>query len=680
MSLSDLELKRSYITFGEDGIASSLISPALTHACRYDRSVGFFSSSVLKTITPGIISFYRRKGHIRLICSPKLSQSDIQAIDAGYQTREAIIQNSFENVFETELQEFDDESLQLLYQLIAKEALDIRIAFTDTEGFYHDKMGLMYDEDGNAIAFYGSANSSENGYTSNYERIRVVRSWVSGEREFVNDERREFENLWKGLNPYVKVIRFRESAERKLLEVIERRTTQKNTQSVVKLRPYQEEAISAWVQNKHHGFFVMATGTGKTWTAIYAAKRLVEKNRAIVVICAPYKHLVKQWAIDVRGAFPDAKLILVSSENHKWEQQLNEAIIQQRYDPNYQVIVISTIISFNLERFRNIIGKTAAKRLLIVDEAHRFNHQSEYLQDEYQYMLGLSATPFGGRSTEKGDALMAFFGGCVYQLPIEKALGKFLVNYYYHPIFVQATAKEEERFRSYTSKIMGCYRNGVLIDRENLVKHLRNRLRVIAMAENKIRNLGSILENISEKDHLVVYCGDGRLFDDNRQKELRHIQYVKAVLDQYGYRASQFTSAENMDTRMELVDAFNKGEITSLAAIRCLDEGINIPSIKGALLLASNDDYREFVQRRGRILRQYGDKKDAHIYDVILLPSEETPGMATIELRRYLEYAHLALNSDELLINLEHLLARYGLTKEDIAMITAETEEVELDE
>ena len=133
------------------------------------------------------------------------------------------------------------------------------------------------------------------------------------------------------------------------------------------------------------------------------------------------------------------------------------------------------------------------------------------------------------------------------------------------------------------------------------------------------------------------------------------------------YYTVRFLTLEEQRRFMELVDAFNKGEITSLAAIRCLDEGINIPSIKSALILSSNDDYREFVQRRGRILRQYQDKKDAHIYDVIVLPSTNTPGMAVIELRRYLEYAHLAINKNEKLLELDHLMAHYGLTYEQIA-------------
>lgn len=178
----------------------------------------------------------------------------------------------------------------------------------------------------------------------------------------------------------------------------------------------------------------------------------------------------------------------------------------------------------------------------------------------------------------------------------------------------------------------------------------------------------------------MVYCGDGKLFDADSGKELRHIQAIKRVLTAHGFKASQFTATENMADRMELVDAFNKQEISALVAIRCLDEGINIPSIKSALILSSNDDYREFVQRRGRILRTYGNKKYANIYDVIVLPSYDMQGWAKIELRRFHEYARLALNWNDLEVELNDHLGAYGLTIEDVDVYDYEEMEELIDE
>lgn len=683
MSFKDLNIKLSYISCGEENIADAFLVPALKQAKKYQRSVGFFSSGVFGPIIDGVVGLSRNGGTIEIIASPKLNEEDKEAIRLGYQHRTQIIENAFTRDFVSEIESLDDTKLRLLATLIANGTLDIKIAVTETGGIYHDKLGILEDLDGNVLVFYGSANESLGGYESNYEKIRVAKSWVASDSASIEDERNEFHALWSGLNPYVQVLEYRESAKRNILKVVERRKDHNfaDTAAPVKLRDYQEEAINAWIQNDYHGFYVMATGTGKTWTAIFSAKKLVETRAAMIVICAPYKHLVRQWADDIEKAFPNAYLIMVSSENPSWEQQISQEIIRKRYNKDNQIIVISTIASFNTPRFMAAIKKSKEDKLLIVDEAHRFTERPDELKTVFQYMLGLSATPHSGSSVQKGAELMAWFGGQVFNLPIEAALERgFLVPYNYYPIYVQASEDEEERFKHHTQKILSCFKNNRCINPDLLVKSLRNRLRVISMAEEKQSRIDEILGRVKENDHVVVYCGDGKIFDDNAGEELRHIQSVKRVLSSHGYKASQFTATENMATRMELVDAFNKGEISALAAIRCLDEGINIPSIQSALILSSNDDYREFVQRRGRILRTYRNKKYANIYDVVVLPSHDMIGWAKIELRRFLEYGRLALNWAELESELESQLATYGLSFEDIDVYDYDDMEVALDE
>ena len=683
MSFKDLDIKLSYISYGESGIAKSFLVPALKTAKIYQRSVGFFSSGVFAPIIDGVVALSRNGGKIQLIASPKLSEEDIQAIQLGYQKREEIIANAFAKDFVASVDELDDAKLNLLATLIANGTMDIKIAVTDATGFYHDKLGILEDFDRNTIVFYGSANESLNGYENNYEKIRIVKSWVAAEQASIDDEKNEFASLWNGTNPFVNVYNYTESAKANILQVIERRKAEKSTatNAPIKLRDYQEEAISAWVNNNHHGFYVMATGTGKTWTAIYSAKRLLEKHPAMVVICAPYKHLVRQWAEDVVKTFPNGKIILVSSENPTWEQQISQEVIRKQYNPDNQIIIISTIASFKMPRFMAAIEKSKDEKLLIVDEAHRFTDRPDALKETFQYMLGLSATPYSGSSPQKGLELMTWFGGQVFNLPIEIALEHgFLVPYNYYPIYVHATEDEESRFRYHTQRILSCFKNNRCINPDLLVKSLRNRLRIISMAEEKQTQIHEIVSEIKEDDHFVVYCGDGRLFDSNTGDELRHIQSIKRVLHAHGYKPSQFTATENMAVRMELVDSFNKGEIDSLVAIRCLDEGINIPSIKSALILSSNDDYREFVQRRGRILRTYKSKEFANIYDVIVLPSHDMQGWAKIELRRFREYARLALNWDALTQELDAHLLSYGLTEEDIDVYDYDDMEVTVDE
>ena len=174
----ELPLQHSYISCGETNIANAFLNPVLGHTKLYKRSVGFFSSSVFILIKEGIVKLAHNRGEVRLIASPHLSEDDIQAIQMGYCKREQIICDSFTRGFMEELNELQEEELFLLIDLIATSFLDIKIAVSKTNGIYHDKLGILEDADGNKIAFYGSSNSSLNGYQNNYEKIRIARSWI----------------------------------------------------------------------------------------------------------------------------------------------------------------------------------------------------------------------------------------------------------------------------------------------------------------------------------------------------------------------------------------------------------------------------------------------------------------------------------------------------------------------
>lgn len=682
MNFKDLPIKKSYINQGTDNFVDCLLNPALKVAKTYRRSVGFFSSSVFKLIINSLSSFIRNGGKINLIVSPTLSEEDIAAIQLGYERKEELVNRRFIDNFKSEIRSFDDYSLDILSGLVARDILDIKVASVKNDvGIYHDKLGILVDKDDNKIVFYGSPNSSMNAYQNNYEKIRVVRSWVAGEGDSVDDEVVEFDKLWDNQNEFLEVYNFMESVKKSILNVVEERKLEKKNSEPIKLFDYQQNAIEKWVENGYKGFYIMATGTGKTWTAIYSAKRLVEDFSSLIVIAAPYKHLVKQWAEDVKRAFKDASIVLISSENPQWYIIAKQLVIAQKYNPEKQIILITTIKSFYSDKFNTVMALSSQEKLLIVDEAHRFTQRDEELHTNFKYMLGLSATPVNGKNNTAGVELVNFFGGQVFNLPIEEALERhFLVPYNYHPIFVSATEDEENRFNQISSNMASCFHEGVLIDTERFIKYVRARLRIISMAENKISHIDDFIKKIPVKDHFIVYCGDARLFDGVREDEIRHIQFVKDHLYNLGIKSSQFTATESMDRRMELVDMFNNNEVASLVAIRCLDEGINIPSIKSALILSSNDDYREFVQRRGRILRKYENKKDADIYDVIVLPSALTPKMAIIELRRFYEYARLAHNNRELLEQLNVLLEQYALTLDSVEFYTEINTEDEMDD
>lgn len=672
MNFKDLNLSSSYISCGEENISDSFIIPALKVSKVYDRCTGFFSSNVLITILDGVVELSRNKGRIRLLTSPNLSEDDIEAIKIGYESREKFIIDHMTQDTRMELEKLNNDQLQLLSELIATGVLDIKIILMKGLGIYHDKLGIMEDFEGNKIVFFGSANSSWNAYKNNYEKIRLSFSWNESELKRIDNEIYEFECLWEGSNDYVETYEFKDSLRSNIIKILKKRGHSRK--EPIDLYDYQKEAIKAWKENSYHGFYVMATGTGKTWTAIYSIKELLKVDNIITIIAVPYKHLINQWTEDIVRAI-DVRIVKVSSENYGWEKFLSDEIIRSKFEQKKPLIILTTIASFSLARFQKIVLRSRQNKLLVVDEAHRFTSRNKNLIDQFKYMLGLSATPGNGKDLDTSNDLLSFFGGKVFDLPIEKALADgFLVQYCYEPIYVNLSDEEEQSFQALTNHMMSCFKNDILIDQSKYISLYRARQRIISMAQAKIDQISEIFSHVKEKNHLVVYCGDGKLFYDIEEQEIRHIQFIKRILTNLGYKVSQFTAKEDMEERIEIVDSFNKGEIDALAAIRCLDEGINIPSINSALILASNDDYREFVQRRGRILRKYEGKEITHIYDVIALPSYNGKNIAKIEFRRFYEYAHLAINKDALLKELSVYFKKYSLELEDVLFNSKQSE------
>lgn len=675
MNFKEFPINISYASVGEESF-SEILNPLLTCTKIYKRSVGFFSSSALNFISDGILEMTRNGGKIYLATSPRLSEEDIVAIQYGYLDR-AAIEKAFINEVRTTLPAITDDNAKLLYMLVKEQIVDIKIVIRSS-GIYHDKLALLEDFDGNTIACVGSNNETGSAYNSNYEKIRVYKSWYDTEGR-INDETQEFESIWNNTNKELVVYDFMKAFENELLDRVEQKGAYKKNTAQYTMRPYQIDAKNKWNENGQKGFFVMATGTGKTITALYSIQDFIKSNKIFTVIAVPYKHLASQWAEDVKAFFPDALIQIIHGEIPDGETKVYANYLQakQNYKP---IIVITTIKSFFLNRYVKLYDRIDFEKLLIVDEAHNFANQiNDKLSAKYTYKLGLSATPVFGTDESKTKLLLDWFGGQIVDLPIEKALGTYLVNYEYHPIFVNATDEDEYKFANATKLMLQGMdaTHTTIIDEEKFTLGYRGRLRAISMAQEKHTRISEIFSHIKDKDHTIIYCSDGKLYFEgtekqNKLEEIRHLEHVlklinnTCLLSTNGGKASKFTASEDVSERMQLVDSFNKGYIEYLVAIKCLDEGINIPSIKSALILSSNDNYREFVQRRGRILRLYKGKEIAHIYDVIVLPSYSNDSFAKIEFRRFYEYARLALNKDDLFEQLEKHLDEFHLTYDDI--------------
>lgn len=669
MNFKDLDIKRVYKTLGEKQLNKEFVNPVLNYTKVYKRGTAYFSSFVLESLLSGLEALYLNGGRVQLVISPQVSKEDYEVIkNATNKTDE--IGKYLDKKIDQALFELSDDYFQLFYEMLLCGFIEIKFAITYTKGIYHDKLAIFEDFEGNKLSFSGSANETRSAYEENYERVFVFNNWDSS-KDFHLENEKEFDELWGESNSDLIVYNASKAIKEKIFVFVESGAKSiKKKSNEPKPRKYQQEAIDSWknVYNKN-GFFVMATGTGKTYTSCFCIKEVLDDDNPIVVILVPYIHLIAQWESSfLKVAKADYIIKMYSGNSPMWRHQLGHAIMRKRREPGLRVIVISTIKSWDSEYSRSFLNRYDIKKMLVVDEAHRFNNLiDEQIKEQYIYKIGLSATPLVGRKIN--DDLIKFFGGVAYNLPIEKALKQdFLCGYYYHPIFVGASDDDERLFRQISKDMASCFdargelRKGC---EDKIQSLLRRRNRILSLAESKTnyKYLESLIKNEVRFDkHFIVYCGDGKINDSER-----HLDYVKEIFDTLQYKMDRFTCEETMDERLRIIDVFNRGIINGLVAIRCLDEGIDIPSIKTALLLSNGDNFREFVQRRGRILRHFEGKDHADIYDLILLPSLDTPGIAEIEFRRFYEYARLSMNwESENRAILEAQVDKYNLNKEKI--------------
>lgn len=672
MGLRELSLKSEYRT-KHDNISRDFLVPALSEAITYRRSVGFFSSSALRSIAPGIGKIAARGGKIKLVASPILSEEDIAALSEGYRRKEQIVQEAFLGSMPdwSKLDQADKDRYNLLANLIADDVLDFRVAITESKsgfGIYHEKLGLITDAKGDTVVFDGSMNESENAYTENYEAINVFRSWNDPEGR-VDLKESAFTAIWNGYESGITTFDFPEIKEEIIKkykrgkadyartfedeqESIEDFPLAPNTQAIpaipdkYKLRPYQEEAIRNWRAQGYRGIYDMATGTGKTVTALASAVSLLEHcgNYLAVVIVCPFQHLVEQWVEDLE-AFNINPIVGYSSSPQKdWEQRLADAIRNQTHqvEGSKFFCFICTNATFASQRVQRLIARIKAPKLLVIDEAHNFGASTlrSHLSDTFDYRLALSATIERFRDDEGTSALFEYFGDRCIEYTLEEAIkgrgeeDPCLTPYRYYPIKVYLEPDELEKYSDLSHKISTETRKDKR-GRSYLTKKgeylALERARLVAAAHQKLAKLKDAIDDYKDNDYMLVYCGATKVEVDDDEVpgvddyEVRQIDAVTHILgDELDMKVRQFTSRETSAEREEIKEAFSDRKLQALIAIKCLDEGVNIPMIQTAFILASTTNPREYIQRRGRLLRKdrEGKKKRAEIYDFITLPRD----------------------------------------------------------
>lgn len=442
----------------------------------------------------------------------------------------------------------------------------------------------------------------------------------------------------------------------------------------INLRPYQRQAVANWFASNGRGTLKMATGTGKTITALAIACELYQKmNLQVLLIVCPYCHLVTQWARECEKF--NLQPILAFENFRNWHSALSTALYNVRSGNQRFMCVITTNSTLIGDGFQSQLKYFPEKTLIVGDEAHNLGAPKleECLPRYIGLRLALSATPQRYYDQEGTQSLYDYFGpGLQPEFNLKDAIAQgALVHYLYYPILVELTAAESLAYAKLTKRIgralLFKQRDALenLETNEDLTPLLMQRARIIGAAENKLNALRELMTTRRDTSHTLFYCSDAQ----TTQTSLHQLQAVAKLLGvELGFRISTYTAHTPLQTRETLRRQFESGELQGLVAIRCLDEGVDIPAIKTAVILASSGNPRQFIQRRGRVLRPHPGKERATIFDMIVLPPELDRDTIDVErnllrkeLRRFVEFADLADNAGVARMKLLDLQKRYGL-------------------
>jgi superfamily II DNA or RNA helicase len=660
MNLSTVPLLDRYKTYvGPEPIAN-FFGPCFQNSNKYDRAVGYFTSRGVQELKNGLRKFTGNGGYIRLVTSTRLEPDDLEEIRLGYSLREKV-QEAFHRTLKTlEDGEASEDTLGYIGKLIKDKVLDIKIAIfkNDENTLYHEKIGFFSDESGNLVYFIGSNNETRGGLISNGESFEVLKSWASdSDNRRVTTAHQDFERLWSGAIETLEVLEISEVSkelfERHAVAFEERERSRELSQAPetspdsdqldpvtpiddeqqlpVKpfaLRPYQQEAIDAWLNNGGRGVLAMATGTGKTVTAIGAFEQLVEMQAdnqpLLILITCPFDNLVRQWdeALRAKGykpvpCFVDRNIWFVDAHN-----VINNLLLNRRGVG----ILITTHATFAREDLRRLIETWQGNFLIISDEVHHMGSRSrrDILPDHKTHTLGLSATPTRKNDVVGTQAIFSYYGDVVYDLPLRKAIEMgFLSPYLYFPVAVYLSDDEFTEYTRLSQRIaqLSSPNDGALDFDENpeLYKAIRARNAALGNCESKLGAFKSEVLQRLEDNFQLVYCSEGKS-DLQSEKQLTEVMRILGI--ELDLLARKYTSETPKHSRREILEDLLNGDLKFVVSMRCLDEGVDIPDARFAYLLASSSDERQWVQRRGRILRlpRDGEPKLAQIIDFVTFP------------------------------------------------------------
>ena len=660
--------------------------PGFQRAQTVNCMIGFFSSEALASLAPGLATYITAtRNSLRLIVNPILRSGDLAAIQEGLRSNDAIATDILDDLFLAE-DLLQRHTLTCLSWLIRTGRVEIKVALMEN-ALFHLKVWLFNAPDGTLVV-HGSSNATAAGLRKNVEQVAVSQSWVDSNQRYVAAKlQAQFDRFWNDDEDNCLVVDMPRAIRDRLvqsyrtdappteadLNALYRRASGRENMLrdselptispalfvvpphlVIDTGPFahQGHAVNAWCDAQYHGVLEMATGSGKTIAALICAHRLYRAYRPLlVVVAAPYLPLVQQWCDEIlQFGLTPVNLTLSRGATGRTRELRRVKRRLTTATTDVQILVVShdTLCDYT---FKKDIQTFDCSTLLIADEVHNLG-RSQFIDDpplSFNYRLGLSATPIRQYDESGTDALFSYFGPVVFRFGLKEAIGHCLVeyDYYIHP--VQLTPDEHDDWASVTATIKAnAWRQEHGDPDDYLLKLLRDRRAILENAENKIAALNIVLEREDPRTirHALIYTSD---------KGPKQLTDVNALLQRHRVQYHQLTSDETTSRTQtaRILRSFRDGTLRVLTAKRVLDEGVNIPQIQTAFLLASTTVERQWIQRRGRLLRQCSDPAKTHaaIHDFVALPPHtaaadaDDRAIVRSELARAQEFASLARNA-----------------------------------
>lgn len=671
----------------KDPLFSHVLVPALASSTTLDIMMGYFASSSFAEIAPGLATFLRNtRAPLRIVMSPFLAEADFDALTRDESHLIDLARRLLVDETPTE-HDLARHTLECLAWLIVQRRLALKIAVM-RGALFHPKVWLFQDGRSTA-ALHGSTNLTKSGLALNREQLTLSRDWTGHESSYaIVRLRTEFDDLWAGGDDDCYVLHLPDAVAKGVVEAYktDRMPDEVHLRAMwnkahglpppvpeekgpavaaLSIPPHlkyesgdfahQGEAVRAWEGAGRRGILEMATGSGKTITAmICAAKLQDEAGGLIVVVSAPYRPLIEQWCEEISEFGVDPINLPAAGGPRARARAIAQAGRRIRAGISRSEVLVVSNDTLRTDDFNRSLSDMPVEKLLVADECHNLGADSFAANppDYFDYRLGLSATPERQYDDAGTHALRDYFGDVCFAFTLEQAIGKCLTEYDYHVHFVQLTASEMDEWNDLTRQIgTQAWRLKAGEDSAYLDNLLRRRRLVLETASRKIETLAALVDAQNPRDlrHALIYATD---------KDPEQLQAVNALLSTRRLLFHQLTQEETASRQRtaRILSSFQEGVIQMLTAKRVLDEGVNIPQIKLAYLLASTTVRRQWVQRRGRLLRTCRaiGKTHADIHDLVVIPptaggsggplDQDARRLVRSELARVWEFARLCRN------------------------------------